>query len=185
MYHPLSTLPTSKRKQLFWVFLFITLILIALMNLVGGPLMTDTAPYGIVSYELAGSVPRVEAILASWSHNAQLYASFSLGLDYLFMVAYSTTIGLACLWAADVFRDRRGPLTSLGVPLVWGQWLAALLDAVENLALVILLFGLIASPWPELAKWCAIGKCGLIIAGIIYATLGLVVHLARRVTPNA
>ena len=88
------------------------------------PLITAAAPYGIISYELAGGVIEAEAILASWDAVGRAHAAFSLGFDFLFMLAYSTTIALACLWAADVLAARSWPLVSFGVPLTWGAWLA-------------------------------------------------------------
>ena len=67
------------------------------INLVSKPLITPAAPYGIISYELAGT-RKVAGnhgfigikMLACMRHLA-------LGFDYLFMLLYSTTIALACL----------------------------------------------------------------------------------------
>jgi hypothetical protein len=58
------------------------------------------------------------------------------------------------------------------LPLAWGQWLAAIFDAVENLALTILLFGTLAMPWPQIARLYALLKFGLIFFGILYAFYG-------------
>jgi hypothetical protein len=136
----------------------------------------------------------VQQILASWDQRAQLSAAFSLGLDYVFMLAYSTTIGLACIWTADVLRRRSwplawvgaplawvgAPLAWVGAPLAWGQWLAAAFDATENIALVVILFGTVQAPWPEVARWCAIFKFSLIFLGLVYAFFGLVVSLVVK-----
>jgi hypothetical protein len=184
MHHPFEYIPPEWRKKLFWLGLFASLALMIVLNLVGAPLTTAPAPYGIVSYELAGSVSQSQAILESWDQQAQMSAAFSLGLDYLFMAAYSTAIGLGCLWAADTLRRRGWPLSQLGVPLAWGQWLAAMFDGIENLALTRFLFGGVVSPWPELARWCALLKFALIFAGLVYAFLGWVVHLSTRLTPD-
>lgn len=180
MQHPLESIASERRKKYFWPLLAATLVVMALMNAVGAPLVTSSAPYGIVSYELAGSVSAAEAILASWDQDARLGAAFSLGFDYLFMLVYSTTIALACVWAADVVRGRGWPLASLGRPLAWGQWLAACLDALENLALAVILFGSPVSPWPGIARWSAVLKFALIFLGMMYAFYGLTVSLLRR-----
>jgi hypothetical protein len=66
-----------------------------------------------------------------------------------------------------------------------GQWLAAGFDAVENIALLVLLFGRLASPWPQVAWVCAVLKFSLIILGIAYILYALISRLvARTVEPG-
>jgi len=180
MRHPFEALSPRRRGFYFWPLLALTLALSVVMSYIGRPLITSAAPSGIVSFELAGDVSQARQIIASWSDSARLYAAFGLGLDFLYLVTYSTTIGLACVWAADAARQRKWPLSGLGVPLAWGQWLAALLDVVENIALTSLLLNAVTEPWPLVARWCAIGKFTLIVIGLIYA-LGnaLVQNVAR------
>ncbi len=87
------------------------------MQLTGTPLITDAAPYGIISFELAGSVTKIEKILAG------------------------------------------------------------LMDIVENVALVKIIFGTVASPWPEIALWSAILKFSLIIFGLVFIIYGSVLYI--------
>ena len=54
------------------------------------------------------------------------------GLDYLFMVSYAATFGLAAAWAGRQL-DSRLPGRWPGRGLGWGLACAALLDAVENI----------------------------------------------------
>lgn len=150
------------------------------MSWVGLPLETQAAPYGIISYELAGNAPESLSILASWDEGARTHAAFSLGLDYLFLVLYSTTIGLACIWAAMVLKANNWRLAMVGIPLAWGLWLAALLDGVENVALVSILFGSDAQYWSLVARWCAVIKFGIIFIGLTYAFLGAAVYLSSK-----
>jgi hypothetical protein len=75
-------------------------------------------------------------MIEAWNETERIDAAFSLGLDFLYLCLYSTTIAFACLWAAGVFRARRGKLAAAGAWLAWWQWLAALLDAAENTALL-------------------------------------------------
>ncbi len=185
MMHPLVSIPTARRSLIFWLMLALTLGLLFLFNVIGAPLVTPSAPYGIVSYELAGSVPVTGKILASWNTQAQLNASFSLGLDYVFMLVYSATIGLACIWAAETLRLHQWPLAWAGVPLAWGLILAAGCDAVENLALVVILFGRLQNPWPALAQVCAIVKFSLIFLGMSYAFLAAAVNLVGRLSSRS
>jgi len=180
MRHPFQFIPSEKRKPLFWFLLVSTLVVMFILNRVGAPLITSAAPAGIVSYELAGNTTNSEQILSSWNEAAKLHAAFSLGLDYLFMVIYAAAISLGCVWAVEVIRSRGWPLASLGVILAWGQWLAAMFDAVENLALTNILFSSVVSPWPEIARWCAILKFTLIFVGLVFTLYGLTVGIISR-----
>jgi len=70
MNHPLMAIPQVSRKRLFWALFIFTIVVMYCMNLVGEPLNTSEAPYGIVSYELAGTVDQAQVILDSWDQNA-------------------------------------------------------------------------------------------------------------------
>jgi hypothetical protein len=155
----------------------VTVLLSAVLLYVDQPLRTDAAPQGIVSFELAGDEATARRIIESWDTRARLYGAFSLGIDYLYLVAYSTTIALACLWAAGVLG---GALRSAGEPLAWGQWVAAFFDASENVGLTVLLLGGVSSPWPAVARWCALPKFVLLTAGILYALAGGLARLSGR-----
>jgi hypothetical protein len=182
MKYPFTSLSPDDIKRVFWPLLLITILLMVCLNAVGSSLTTIAAPYGIISYEVAGDVQKAAQILSSWDQNVQLRAAFSLGFDYVFLAFYSTTIGLACVWTARVLQGRQWPLAQVGIPLAWGQWLAALLDAIENLALVVMLFDKVTSPWPQIAYWCAIVKFGLVFLGLVYGIFGLVVKLLVKET---
>ncbi len=178
--HPFAFIPIAQWPRLFWVFLFLTICLMVVFNVSGAPLTTAAAPYGVVSYELAGSVEQSEQILASWDTNTQLRAAFGLGIDYFFMPVYASAIALGCGLAASGLQRRRWPLARLGNWLAWGAFLAALCDVVENVALTTILFGPVAAPWPAIAAWCAGAKFLLIFAGIVYGLYGGVVSLVIR-----
>ena len=180
MRNPFTTIPPHTRRAVFLSLLVLTILLMVLLNVIGAPLTTDAASNGIVSFELAGSVSQARRILESWDQVTRLRAAFSLGLDFLFLVAYSTTISLACGWAAGMIGTLGWPLASAGVPLAWAQWLAASLDAIENVALVTILFGTVSEPWPQIARWCAAVKFGLIPIGLAYAALGAIAWTLSR-----
>ena len=170
--HPLAWIPARARLAVFLPLLVLTLLLMWVFTVTGAALTTVAAPQGIVSFELARSTEQAEQIVASWDANARLRASFGLGLDYLFMPVYSTTIGLACVWVADVLKRRPWPLAGMGIPLAWGLWLAALCDGIENLALTVMLWHGVATPWPTVASVCASIKFALIAFGLVYALYG-------------
>ncbi len=126
-------------------------------------------------------MPAAQAIIASWDQAAQLHAGFSLGLDYLYMPLYAITIALACVQAAGSSLRSPRPIWALGILLAWALGLAALLDAVENIALFQLLLGSTSTAWPAVAKACATVKFAFVIAGLLYAGVGGVAYLTRRV----
>ena len=74
-------------------------------------------------------------------------------------------------------------VTTMLLFLAWGQWLAALLDAIENGALLTMLLDVPAQPWPVVAWWCAIAKFALVLLGLLFVLVGgvsLVVTSKRR-----
>jgi hypothetical protein len=181
--HPLDFIPPGWWSRFFWSLFGLTIALMAVFLVTGAPLTTDAAPYGVVSFEVAGSVENARTIIESWDANAQLRAAFGLGLDYLFMVAYASTIAFGCGIAANQLRKQEWPLAKWGSLLAWGVIMAALLDAIENIALTILLWGNLSSPWPEIARWCAIFKFSLIFIGIVYVIYGGIVTSVERLSP--
>lgn len=171
MSHPLESI-TNRRKVFVW-FLIATALLFFSFRFIG----PDTP--NIVQYELAGSSIASQAIIDVWTPVDRIRAGFSLGIDYLFMPVYSTALALACVLAAGVLTSKRW--RSIGLGLAWGAWLAAILDAIENLALTKILFDLNAiDPWPQIAAICAMIKFALIGIGIIYALVGGIARVMRR-----
>jgi hypothetical protein len=160
MSHPFQFIPADNYVQVFLPLLALTLLLADVLWAI--PLKPD-----IVQFEF-----NALKVIKSWTETDKMWAAFSLGLDFLFLVVYSTTISLACIWAANVLQAYSLPLATVGIWLAWGQWVAALLDIVENIALTIILFSSVRATLPQLAKWCAISKFGLIILGLLYAAVG-------------
>ena len=176
MVRPLMNIPSERRKTTFFSLLLFTILTMVVLNFTGRPLISDPAPYGILSYELAGSEGKAQKILDSWDEIARIYAGFNLGFDYLFLILYSTSIALAIVWLIDLLRIslkvRRFALllaTSLSV--------AALLDAIENAALFSMLVNGATSPWPQISFVCAIIKFGLVFLGLAFCIVGFVVYL--------
>ena len=176
--HPLSRLPSDVQRRVFWPLAILSSALLVVFQVIDRVLRSPAAPYGIVSLELAGSVPAAQAVLASWDAQAQLLAAFGLGLDYLFIPIYSTAIALGCLIAAGVLRRGAWPVAGLGCALAWSLWIAALLDAAENVALMNILLGTVSAPWPQAAALFSAIKFVLIGLGLAYSSYGLMGALA-------
>jgi len=172
MRHPLEAVPTEKRPQVFLLLLIATALITFAFRFIGPAKPT------IVDFELAGSVSKATDIITAWTPLERIHAGFSLGFDYLYMPIYSTTIALACVWAAGVIT--LGAWRPIGLALAWGLWLAALFDAIENLMLLGNLFGTPIDPYPQIAALCATLKFGLILLGLVYVVGGVVLRVVRR-----
>lgn len=180
MKHPLETIPKNRRPAIFISLFVVTIVVMLVLNLTGDVLRTDEAPAGIISYEFAGTVGKAQSILDSWSPRTKIFAGFNLGLDYLFLVAYSTTIALAVIWAGSRLKASRRFWISLAVVLAWALWGAAILDAIENYALFTMLVNGASEPWPQVAWWSALVKFSIVIIGIVYSLVGLIAGFIIR-----
>ncbi len=172
MSHPLAAIPPDKRMRVFVPLLIATLVMTFLFRFIGPAQPT------IVDFELAGSVEKAGQIVTAWNETDRIRAGFSLGFDYLYMPLYSTTIALACVMAIGVLRS--SAWRSLGWLLAWGLWIAALSDAIENLALYAILLGNNVAPYPQVAQLCATIKFSLILAGLVYVVVGVIGRVVKR-----
>lgn len=70
----------------------------------------------------------------------------------------------------------------------WGQIGAALLDVIENYALILILLGSGQVIWAVVAKCCALPKFLLVAAGVVYvlgdAVTGLLVKPKAELNPG-
>jgi hypothetical protein len=137
MKHLLDWIPDRIRKPLFFIFLAWTLALLFLFQPLNRPLMTDPAPSGIISLQLAWRPETAASMLASWDGSARLFAAFGLGFDYLFMPVYALALALGSLLAAG---RHPGSFARLGTWAAWCALLAAGFDGLENFGQFMELF---------------------------------------------
>jgi hypothetical protein len=173
------------RRRLMWIASGVSMLVLSVFNGMGAPLTTPAAPWGMISFQLARTPERVQAILASWDALTRQSAAFCLGLDYLFMLAYALAIGLAARWVGVALKQRGWPLAGSGVPLAWAVWLAALLDAIENAAQTAMLFGSSNAIVPGLTWLVALVKFSLVFAALVYVFYGLVACLGIKLPDSA
>lgn len=176
--HPFEGLSQSAQKRAFVPLAVLTLgILVGLQSL-SGPLRTEVAPAGIVSFEFAGELSAAQSMVRSWGHKGQVYAGLNLGLDYLFLVAYAMAIGLGCVLVGRRLSESAGFVGLLGSILAWGQWGAAGLDGLENYALIQILLGSEQVLWSRVAWWCALPKFLIVALGLFYIVFGAILSIA-------
>jgi hypothetical protein len=172
MRHPLELIPPEFRSLVFWPLLALTLVFTWGLAILGP---------GVIPLELAGTVQAASTLIKKWKtqRGARTAALIGTGLDYLYIPIYSCTLALGCIMAGGVFAAR-GAVAGLGPLLAWGQWLAGMLDVAEDFALLKMLVGPVADPWPRVARGCALPKFLLIAAGSVYAIAGGVAWLLSR-----
>ena len=166
--HPLERIPAGRRKLVFLECLGLTVVLWLVLHTIAGGLATGAAPLGLVSLELARTASEVRLILAWWTDAQVVLAGLAVKADFAFIPFYATTLALVCLWAPGPIAARGWPLSGLGRPLAWAQWIAGSLDLLENVGLLRLLDGGIRDPLPTLVAACASLKFLLVVLGLAY-----------------
>jgi hypothetical protein len=179
--HPVAVLSRTKRGILFAAALVLTCVLFPALQSLNAPLETPAARWGILSLEMSSTSERSREIVGSWDLSARENAKSGLLLDFLFPLCYATTLTVACFWAAGMFRARGYRMTGgLSALVAWGQWPAAALDYVENIAMWMEVRGSLDQPWPRIAATCATIKFVLILAGLAILVAALIVWALRR-----
>ena len=176
-HHPFTFLAPSIQKKAFFILTLLTLAVMTALTLLGGPLKTEQAPLGIVSFEFSKTLPQAQQMLDSWGSDGQVYAALNLGLDYVFLVLYPCSIALGGALLSDALKLRQSFLSGAGALLSWLQFGAGASDAVENAALITVLLGSQQPAWPELAWWCAGIKFTIVGIGLGYVMIGAVYML--------
>jgi hypothetical protein len=153
------------------------LVLDQRLEATGGP--------SILGLEFAGSEQRAAEIMAEWGSHGRDLARLSLWIDFGFMVSYGTFFTLAAIATRDFARDRGlRALAVVGIATPAFAAAAALFDAAENIAWLLVLGGHGGSLAPPFATICASLKFLLIGLAILYVVWGLVVRLLRRWRPS-
>lgn len=178
--HPFEWISLSAQKRAFWVLFVVTIIVMTSMQVIDTLLKSELAPSGILSFEFAGDLSTAQKMTESWGGRGRIAAGFSLGLDYLFLLTYAGSIGMGCVLVTRSVSKRTKQLYNIGIMLAWALLLAALLDAVENYALIRVLLGSNLAFWPKVAAWCAAPKFVIVAAGLAYILIGVVVSMFSR-----
>jgi len=179
--HPFEWLTPSGQIRAFIFFFILSLLVMVSLQVTGAHLITPVSPSGILSFEFAGELSAARDMVNSWGQTGRVYAGLNLGLDYLFLMVYACAIGLGCVLIARNHSTRTTFLINLGIFIAWAQFGAALLDCVENYALIQVLIGTELAVWPVVARWCAVPKFSIIGAGLLYVIIGTIVVVVLKV----
>jgi hypothetical protein len=151
-------------KTAYAISVVMALATLAALGLMDEHLKNAASPLGIVSFELCAYRANCQEIVGAWTAQAKAMAAMSLGLDYLFMVAYPAAICCGLLWAAPRLRPA---FQRVAMALAWGIWLAGVADAVENYHLFQMLLGQPGAWHPWAATAAATLKFALLIPALL------------------
>jgi hypothetical protein len=105
-------------------------------------------------------------------------------LDFPYIVTYALALSAACIVLAARAADRgRTRLAALGPLFAWFAVIGAGLDALENVAILLVLDGSTGQPWPAIAFGFASVKWMLLAVVVVFLVVGLVATISRRETP--
>lgn len=178
--HPFVSLSTSGQNRAFILFFILSILVMVSLQVTGAPLRTDVSPNGIISFEFAGELDVAQRMVDSWGHTGRIYAGLNLGLDYLFLAVYACAISLGCVLVARGLYRRNAALANFGIIIARAQFLAAILDCVENYGLIQILLGTQTEAWSLVAKWCAWPKFLIVGTGLIYVIVGALWMALRK-----
>ncbi len=170
--HPFASLSTFGQNRAFILFFILSILVMISLQVTGAPLRTDVSPRGIISFEFAGKLDLAHRMVDSWGPTGRIYAGLNLGLDYLFLAVYACAISLGCILVARRLYRRNPAPADAGIIIARAQFLAAILDCVENYGLIQVLLGTQYEVWPVVAKWCAWPKFLIVGTGLIYVVTG-------------
>ncbi|MBD0371167.1 MAG: hypothetical protein ICV60_10060 [Pyrinomonadaceae bacterium] len=179
-----------------WLAFFVLLVLFLLVGYKAGPAFSkeeqkqikeqlDKRP--MMALEMAGTPKRAEEVLTVTrraNKNAVGLFRTAIAWDYLFIFVYPAWIAVGCMIVSRFVSEHNLPGAGLGLFLIILMPLTSLLDAVEDYAILRVLDNQVVSPWPEIAKWCALPKFAIaLLAGIGYVIIyGIIAFIWAKAT---
>jgi len=70
---------------------------------------------------------------------------------------------------------------TFGIILIWGVFLAAFFDIIENIALIKLLLGDLQQKWSSIAYYFAVSKFTLLLFGIIFIIISSIILFFKKI----
>lgn len=163
-----------------WIVIALSALLLIMtiwLTIIGEVLVNESAPLGIVSFELAHNKATSVAILDSWSSHAKAIAMLVQGIDFLYLFVYPAFFAVCCYLLG---KKLNAIWFVIGRGISFISPLAGILDAVENYALIQQLFYGANDSMAALAYLTAVPKFAIVILAIVYILMALLLLLVRR-----
>ncbi len=165
------------KKYHYQLVIVLTLMSLVAIALVDTHLKTPITPHGILDFEWAKTPLKTNQILHAWGTQGSLFAAFSLGIDYLFLVFYTLFFVLTTqrLSNNNHFIIKK---TTNAVILLF--LLAGFYDALENYFLLRILIGQNTSNMALQAYMVSLSKFLLIGLGVLYLTVSAIIKFVEH-----
>ena len=95
-------------------------------------------------------------------------------------MSYALTIFLGCVFVTRSFSQQNKLVINFGAILAYAQFVAAILDTIENYALIKILLGAQQEIFAVVAYRCTVPKFVIVAVGIGYICFGLVLIIIRK-----
>lgn len=176
-YRKLTDLTNGKSTLCMWIFcalvsgLFVPII-IAFKPVSAGNMPVDTI-YPLTTATLFEQLPSYTA------ESLRLYSYF-LGVDFIFPLTLSLSFTMLWIWQAKYWRSNSSKFfLNSGLPLL--PLISALLDWMENLMFILVIYSLTSFPQPVAELACVIRWAKLcVISSYIFATPLIAIWLYRN-----
>jgi hypothetical protein len=177
-----SSLPSQPRRGLQVLgFLVVTLGVGAFALPAFGRM--DERTVDIVELELMRTTTKAQELLTLLAGDGIDSARTAVYLDFPVLILYGATLSAACILVAARAAEKGLPLfEGLGKALARVAVIAAALDALENVVLLVVLDGHPDQPWPGLAFAFASVKFVLLGVVVLFVLVGLPATRRRATT---
>lgn len=134
--------------------------------------------------EFAWTTDCALALLDKWGDQSRERMRTVVYWDFAFIPAYSLFLFVVCSLVTGAITPTSNCLSGLGVILAYGQIVAGILDAIENIGLLQLLKESPALFWAPLASSCASIKWLIAVTGLFYFLGGMMRLLLANQKPS-
>ena len=148
-----SNLVSNPRRGRQVLGLFILMFGVGALGL---PAMGQMGGVSVVDLQLSRTTANAVEYVAQLGPSGVDAAQMAHYIDFAYLVTYGLALSAACVVLAARAADRgKTALAAIGPRVAWLAVIAAALDAVEDVALLIVLGGSTGQPWPAIAFACS------------------------------
>jgi hypothetical protein len=167
----------NRLRQLFWLFLLLTIAYMIWMRSYLSPLSSGE----IVQFEIAKTVDRAHAIINEWKNTGK----YELGIKstyfaYFFIILYTIAIALACRFISSCTGN--DILIKGGRGFAWLIIVASICDVIENTAMSRTLQGTVSQWNVSIAYNLARVKFSIVIVCVLFALACALYWVIARLT---
>jgi hypothetical protein len=161
--------------------LAVTLFFFLLLRYQGADLIRPYSPKGIVSLEMSPSADATAAILSGWEDDGLTSKTRqNILIDFLFIPFYAM---LFYTLAGSISVRMKGKAATAGVLLAFFSLIAGLLDAFENILMLLATYGIYNDLSAVLTTFFASMKFLLLFIALLYIIpFGMSVIIRRKIS---